>query len=37
MIHYDVDIALWMSALFFLGCPLGALARRLLDKKRAGA
>lgn len=34
MIHYYVELALWMAALFLIGCPLGALARRLLDARR---
>lgn len=28
MIHYYVELILWMSAMFLAGCPLGVLARR---------
>ena len=31
MIHYYVELGLWMAGLFLAGCPLGALARRLID------
>ena len=31
MIHVWLELALWMMAFYFAGCPLGALARRLWD------
>ena len=33
MIHYYVELALWMAALFLAGCPIGALARWLRDRR----
>ncbi len=30
MIHYWMELALWMAGLFLLGCPLGAAARGLV-------
>lgn len=30
MIHYWLELALWMTGAFLLGCPLGAAARGLL-------
>lgn len=35
MIHYYAELVLWMSALFLLGCPLGAVARHLTLRWRA--
>ena len=32
MIHYWLELALWIAGLYLLGCPLGALARRLFDR-----
>jgi len=34
LIHYWAELALWMAGLFLLGCPLGALVRRVADRKR---
>lgn len=33
MIHYHAELLLWMAGLFLIGCPLGALARRLFDRR----
>lgn len=30
MSHYLLELALWVAAAWFLGCLIGALARRLL-------
>jgi hypothetical protein len=35
MIHYGFELALWMAGLFLIGCPLGALARGLVRRRRA--
>lgn len=35
MIHYYLELTLWMAGLFLLGCPLGALARRFVDRRRS--
>ena len=34
MIHYYVELTLWMVFFYFAGCPLGVLARRLRDRRR---
>ncbi|MEI8179886.1 hypothetical protein [Aestuariivirga sp.] len=34
MIHYYAELALWMAVLFLIGCPMGALARRLRDGRQ---
>lgn len=33
MIQYHLELALWLAVLFLAGCPLGALARRLRDRR----
>ena len=34
MIHYVVELTLWMAALYLAGCVLGALARRAFGDRR---
>lgn len=34
MTHHSIELALWLATFFFIGCPLGAVARRLLDGRR---
>lgn len=34
MIHYYLELSLWMAALFLAGCPLGVLARRAFLGRR---
>lgn len=37
MIHYYIELSLWMAALFLAGCPLGVLARRaFFSRQRPG-
>lgn len=37
MIHYAIELSLWIGGLFLIGCPLGAAARGLLRRRRAPA
>lgn len=34
MIHYYLELSLWMAAMFLAGCPLGVLARRAFLGRR---
>lgn len=34
MIHHAVEVALWMVALYGLGCALGARARRAWQRRQ---
>lgn len=34
MIHYYAELMLWMAGLFLPGGPVGALARRLFERRR---
>lgn len=36
MIHYYIELSLWMAVLFLAGCPLGVLARRAFRRPRRG-
>lgn len=33
MTHYYAELALWIVAMYFAGCPLGALAYRFFGRK----
>lgn len=34
MIHVYVELVPWMSVFYVLGCPVGAVARHLWDRRR---
>lgn len=34
MIHYYIELGLWMALMFLAGCPLGALARAVARRRR---